>query len=141
MSISNPRSQQVLKYILSSTESSIAKIESIVVEVVREYGVSDARSADILVSLTEAVNNAIRHGNCLDVNKRVLVMCFVENQDLHLMISDEGIGFSPDGVPNPTRADCLHKNGGRGIHLMKHLADDIKYKDNGSCVHLVFFLT
>jgi serine/threonine-protein kinase RsbW len=80
-----------------------------------------------MVAVTESVNNAIRHGNKLDKNKSVFLSVNSEENQLKFTIEDEGPGFNPDTLPDPTAPENLDKLGGRGIFLMKHLSDQVHF--------------
>ena len=96
---------------------------------------------NMLVSLTEAVNNAIIHGNKLDEKKMVdLKMELGGNDMLRFTVHDEGVGFDFDKVPDPTEQENIEKAEGRGIYLIRHLADEVKYTDNGSTLEIHFNL-
>ena len=93
---------------------------------------------NILISLTEAVNNAIIHGNKEDESKFVIVNCEGRKQEVVITISDEGRGFNPHQVPDPTLPQNLECCGGRGVFIMKQLSDEIKFHDSGRTVEMKF---
>ncbi len=94
----------------------------------------------VLISTIEAVNNSIIHGNKLIPEKKVKVQVQVQEHRLHIFISDQGNGFDFYNVPDPTTPENLENIHGRGIFLMKSLADDIMFTDNGKTVELIFKL-
>ena len=89
------------------------------------------------VGLTEALSNAMLYGNAEDPEKRVRVEVCVGEADIRVRIRDEGNGFDPQGVPDPTAPPNLEKPGGRGIFLMRQLLDEVRFNDEGNCVTLV----
>lgn len=89
------------------------------------------------VGLTEAISNAMLYGNCEDPDKRVRVEVCLEDQAITVRVADEGSGFDPDQVPDPTAPANLEKPGGRGIFLMRQLLDEVRFNDRGNCVTLV----
>ncbi len=93
---------------------------------------------NILISLTEAVNNAMIHGNKLDERKAVLVTCKEKKRHIQFIISDEGNGFDPFKVPDPTSAERIATEGGRGVFLMRSLTDEIHFVDQGRTVKLTW---
>lgn len=93
---------------------------------------------NILISLTEAVNNAMQHGNRFDDNKNIVVSCLENTNRIQLTISDEGNGFDPKNIPDPTSADHLEVEGGRGVYLMQQLTDEMHFHDHGRTVELVW---
>jgi len=94
--------------------------------------------SNILISLTEAVNNAMIHGNQLDNRKTIVVSFKRQAHRIHLYISDEGSGFDPVKVPDPTSVEHLSEEGGRGVFLMKQLTDEIHFLDQGRTVQLMW---
>ena len=93
---------------------------------------------NILISLTEAVNNAIRHGNRFDDQKKIIVSYRKYAHQIRLIISDEGSGFDPFNLPDPTSEDHIEEEGGRGVFLMKQLTDELHFLDQGRTVELMW---
>ncbi len=92
------------------------------------------------VGLTEALSNAMLYGNCDDPSKRVLVEVMLEGGRLRARVTDQGAGFDPAAVPDPTTAENLTKQCGRGLFLMRQLLDEVSYNDRGNEVTLVLRL-
>jgi serine/threonine-protein kinase RsbW len=92
----------------------------------------------MLVAVTEAVNNAMQHGNKYDPDKKVNIAYEVDSEQIAFTISDEGHGFDYLNLPDPTDPENLEKPTGRGVFLMKHLADQIIFSENGRVVELYF---
>lgn len=125
---------------LASKPESIRKIERIVDLIDKKFNIDSETYTNILISLTEAVNNAILHGNCKDEEKYVHIKFKRVNDMLQFRVEDEGEGFNYKAIPNPTHPDNLDKCGGRGVFLMTQLCDRVKYHDNGSTVEMCFTL-
>ncbi|MFP3947622.1 MAG: ATP-binding protein [Longimicrobiales bacterium] len=89
------------------------------------------------VGLTEALSNAMLYGNREDPDKRVRVEVCVEESAVRVRVTDEGNGFDPGTVPDPTAPRNLEKPCGRGIFLMRQLLDDVRFNEEGNCVTLV----
>lgn len=123
---------------LVSDPKNIARVETFVEGLVDKYHISPDVYGNILISLTEAVTNAITHGNHNDVSKRVFVKLKKGKDRIAFLISDEGGGFNYDGLPDPTAPENLLKIGGRGVFLMKQLSDDVLFSENGSTVEIRF---
>lgn len=123
---------------LSSEPTSIAKVEQFVTKLVRRYRLDDDQHGNILISLTEAVNNAIIHGNCEDRDKQVSISLREGNNKLAIQVSDEGCGFDYKQVPDPTKEENLCKCGGRGVFLMQHLSDNLAFRNGGRTVEMQF---
>jgi serine/threonine-protein kinase RsbW len=109
-------------------------------EVSRDYQVSEDVFGNMLVSLTEAVTNAIVHGNNSDVSKSVKIQLEKAGNNFIIRVSDEGPGFDPNSLPDPTRGENLYKTGGRGVFLMQKLSDTMCFHNNGSTVEMLFKL-
>lgn len=125
---------------LSSEAKSIEKVELFVTKLVRRYRLNDDQHGNILISLTEAVNNAIIHGNCEDSSKKVSISLREAKDKLAIQVSDEGCGFDYKQVPDPTKEENICKCGGRGVFLMQHLSDKIAYRNGGRTVEMQFKL-
>jgi serine/threonine-protein kinase RsbW len=128
------------KLSLSSNPDSITALETYLQEIIKEYRLCETKYPDILISLTEAVNNAIIHGNKNDQNKKVVVNCKSKQSGIYFSINDEGNGFDPASVPDPTSLDKIECCGGRGVYIINALADKVAYKNNGRTVELFFNL-
>ncbi|MBU0765782.1 MAG: ATP-binding protein [Bacteroidetes bacterium] len=114
--------------------------EKLIDEISAEYNLSSEVYGNILVAIVEAVNNAILHGNKLNPEKFVHLSYLVDKNILSFIICDEGGGFDYSSVPDPTLDENLEKPHGRGIFLMKHLADEINFFRNGAEIELKFNL-
>ena len=127
----------------SSVPENLALVEKMVDEICSDYSINEDYYGNILISITEAVNNAIQHGNKYDPGKQVHVE-FDADSDMEFLsfkISDEGDGFDVSNLPDPTSPENLEKLSGRGIFLMKHLADSVGFSSDGSEVELNFKLS
>ena len=89
------------------------------------------------VSLAEALSNAMIYGNDRDPSKRVRVEVFLEAGSVTARVTDEGTGFDPQDVPDPTVPGNLLEDQGRGLFLMRELMDELRFNDCGNCVTLV----
>lgn len=123
---------------IESSISSLRIVENMIDDIMKNIGISQDNYGKILVSTLEAVNNAITHGNKLNPDKRVGIEISLKNKELNIKISDEGIGFRPDQVPDPTVPENIEALNGRGVFIMSKLADEISYSDIGSTVTMVF---
>jgi serine/threonine-protein kinase RsbW len=113
-------------------------VENAIDETTSEIGISQENYGKILVSALEAVNNAILHGNQSDPLKYVQMEIVYRNNELKIKVKDEGSGFIPGDVPDPTIAENLEVLNGRGVYLMTRLADKIKYSKKGNAVTMTF---
>lgn len=121
-----------------SKPENIAIVERLIDEMCEQHSVIEEHYGDILIAMTEGVNNAIVHGNKLDINKSVSVEYEKRGKDLFFRISDEGAGFDYENLPDPTAPENLERPNGRGVFLMRNLADECLFEDNGRVIELVF---
>jgi len=129
---------QADKLKLKSSPCQIVQMETFLKDVSKQYNLTADVYGNILISLTEAVNNAIKHGNKNDKNKFVKIRLKEKSDTLVFKISDEGNGFNPNNLPDPTALDRIEKDGGRGVYIMRCLCDNIKFQENGRTVILTF---
>lgn len=125
---------------ITSDPNNILKVEPYLQQVSTFYQISEERYPDILISLTEAVNNAILHGNKSDDSKYVRIALEENNSELAFSVSDEGTGFDPREIPDPTTPELIECCGGRGVFIISQLADRVVFKNNGSTVKIFFKL-
>jgi len=123
-----------------SIVDNIKIVESFIDNSRDEYNISDDLYGNILVAITEAVNNAIQHGNENDKEKTVRLTCNSGPSEISFIIEDEGKGFDFNTLPDPTSNENILKPNGRGIFLMKHLSDVLKFDAQGQKVEMVFYL-
>jgi serine/threonine-protein kinase RsbW len=123
---------------IESKLSNLRLIENIVDEITSEIGISYNSYGKILVSLLEAVNNAIIHGNSSEPDKFVDVSISYKKPKLSISVKDQGKGFAPEGVPDPTMPENIEEANGRGVFIMSRLADNIKYSKKGNTVTMIF---
>jgi len=113
-------------------------VEKIIDDLRATYDVSEDMFGNMLVAITEAVTNAIYHGNKSDPAKKVHIQYQIKDNNLSFVVADEGPGFDYYNLPDPTAPENLEKECGRGIFLMKHLTDQLIFADNGRVVELNF---
>lgn len=126
------------KISIKSDIENLTVIESMVDTLSKRLGVSDDVYGKILVSTVEAVNNAILHGNRGDVTKNVTVEMAADGNIFEVFVKDEGEGFDYNKLPDPTKPENIENLHGRGVFLMRHLADSIEFNDSGSEVRMKF---
>ncbi len=117
----------------------IRMIESFIDNAKENFQMDDDIYGNIMISVTEAVNNAINHGCSGNPKLNVFLTLLVDNNAVKFRIKDEGTGFDYSEVPDPTKPENLEKPTGRGIFLMKHLADEVSFHENGTLVELCFY--
>ena len=90
----------------------------------------------IRLALEEALVNAIKHGNNLDKSKKVHIAYGVRPERFDIRIMDEGPGFDPEDVPDPTAFENLERPCGRGLMLMRHYMNEVSFGPRGKPVHM-----
>ncbi len=125
---------------IHSSSEGIADLEIYVKSLFVKYELKHDLYPNILISLTEAVNNAIKHGNRSDHSKVVYVETHKGFDRVCCIITDEGRGFDHQSLPDPTLPENIEKIGGRGVFLMQQLSDHIKFLNNGSTVEMQFMI-
>ena len=125
---------------IPSLSDNIRIIESFIDNAKDKFHLNDDIYGNIMISVTESVNNAIKHGNQSDVSRNVSISLTLNESQISFKVEDEGPGFDYDNLPDPTAPENIEKPGGRGIFLMKHLADEMIFSNNGSVVELVFYI-
>jgi serine/threonine-protein kinase RsbW len=123
-----------------SSFDNINLVERFVVEICERHNIQEDNFGNILIAVTEAVNNAIQHGNNLDPDKNIDLEFDAETDKICFTVSDEGRGFNYHSLPDPTEPENIEKPHGRGVFLMKNLADSVDFYDNGRQVKLYFNL-
>ncbi len=124
---------------IPSIMENIRIVESFIDNTKDVYDINDDIYGNIMISVTEAVNNAIKHGNKEVPEKKVtLALSFRENA-VSFVIEDQGEGFDYTKLEDPTAPENIDKPGGRGIFLMKHLADEVHFTQEGRTVELIFY--
>ena len=126
--------------IISSKPENIAEVENFLEQVREDFEIPDEVFGNILVAMTEAVNNCIIHGNLKDPSKNVVVEAVGKNDAVVFRAADEGTGFDHQHLPDPTAPENLEKTTGRGVFLMRQLSDSLTYTNGGATVEMVFNL-
>jgi serine/threonine-protein kinase RsbW len=124
--------------VLPSDTAFLAEVDEFIESKLVDAGVSSSLTADLAISITEIVNNAILHGNKNDPGKLVTVQLKFDREDVEVRIKDEGKGFKPDSIPNPIDESNLLNQVGRGIFIVRSLMDsvDFQFTDDGTEVIL-----
>ncbi|MDR2886734.1 MAG: ATP-binding protein [Bacteroidales bacterium] len=123
--------------IASDTEN-LRIVEKAIDDITASENISYTCYGKIMVSVMEAVNNAVVHGNKSQPGKFVDVSLKCEEDKLTVTIRDEGPGFVPNEIPDPTLPENIEKDSGRGVFLMKKLADEVRFSEKGNEVILEF---
>lgn len=123
---------------IQSDISKLQEVERLIDESLGGLELAKAIYGNVLISVTEAVNNSIIHGNNQDVNKYVNIAVNRDDDFITFQIEDEGTGFQFEDIPDPTSPENIQSLNGRGIFLMKQLSDEIDFRENGKIVEMKF---
>jgi serine/threonine-protein kinase RsbW len=127
--------------ILSNSES-LTKVETFVDEICEDYYITNSYYGNILMAILEAVKNAIIHGNKKNPEKQVRLSFKSVPNGLCFTIKDQGDGFDFRNVPSPIEVgDGLTENIGKGIFLIRSLADQVSYNSKGNVIEIIFFIS
>lgn len=125
---------------IPSLIDNIRIIESFIDNAKEKFFLDDDIYGNIMIAVTESVNNAITHGNRGNKDKNVSLTLQMDDEFIKFTIEDEGEGFDYNDLPDPTAPENIEKPGGRGIFLMRNLSDEVKFFENGKKVELTFYL-
>ena len=125
---------------IPSIKENVSVVESFIENVGEKIKIEETIYGNVLVSVTEAVNNAIVHGNKEDKNKKVRLGIKQNKKSVRFIVEDEGMGFDHNTLPDPTNPKNIEKVKGRGIFLIKSLSDKTTFKQGGRVVEMLFKL-
>ena len=123
---------------IPSRAENIILVERMIEDVCDLYNIGQDYYGNILIAITEAVNNAIYHGNQANPTKNIDIFFKSTPDHVSFIIKDEGLGFNFNILPDPTNPENIDKPNGRGVFLMRNLADKVSFEDNGATVILDF---
>jgi serine/threonine-protein kinase RsbW len=113
-------------------------VESLIDRICNQCGVSEDAYGNVLISVTEAFNNALIHGNKMVNELEVAVAVAEDHSELCFAVKDQGAGFDFVNIDDPTSPENIEKENGRGIYLMRHLADEVVFTNGGREVNIYF---
>jgi len=123
---------------IESKMTNMRIVENAIDEITTSLGIKADDYGKILVATLEAVNNAITHGNKANPDKIVDVEIIYEKDQMLVKVTDEGPGFDPSTIPDPTKPENIEELSGRGVFLMSKLADVIDFNEKGNSVTMTF---
>lgn len=126
------------KVSIPSELASVSVVESLIDRVCDALGVHEDAYGNILIAVTEAVNNAVIHGNRFQKELNIDVEVLDLETKLCFSVKDEGKGFDFTNLPDPTAPENLEKENGRGIFLIRNLADELSFDEGGRIVNIFF---
>ena len=119
---------------LKSTFEESERIPAFVDDLQSKSSLSEEEASTLMLLLSEAVTNAIEHGNMNDESKHVDVQILIDDSAITNTVTDEGEGFDPSTLKNPLKEENLMAVGGRGIFLIRELSDEIEFEDEGRTI-------
>ncbi|EHQ27614.1 ATP-binding protein [Mucilaginibacter paludis] len=138
MEQANIRTGELFTLQLPSEMESLTSLENLIEELADKYQIGEDTFANMMTCLNEAFVNAIVHGNKLDANKKVIINADVDKRRIVWTITDEGTGFDFNNLPDPTAPENLENLTGRGVYIVKQLADQCVFNKAGNEIELHF---
>ena len=138
MTEANVQTSELYTLQLPSKPESITLLEALIEKIADKHSISEDTFANMMTCLNEIAINAIVHGNKLDESKKVIVNAEVEPKRVIWTVTDEGPGFDYDHLPDPTAVENLENLTGRGVFIVKQLADQCIFNSTGNEVELHF---
>jgi len=126
------------RLVIPSDLSNVSLVESLIDKVCADLNIPEDAYGNVLIAVTEAVNNAIIHGNMFNSSKRVTIEVIHDDASFVFRIMDEGNGFDFMHLPDPTSPENIEKENGRGIFLIQNLSDCLNFEDNGKIAVITF---
>ena len=126
------------KLTIASDLTNLSLVESLIDKVCASLSIDEDLYGNILIAVTEAVNNAIIHGNKFSSDLQVLIDVLEDDKTFQFRITDFGTGFDFENLPDPTAPENIEKENGRGIFLIKNLSDDLEFSDGGKVATILF---
>jgi serine/threonine-protein kinase RsbW len=123
---------------LREQRESIERLQSEVSDALLRHGFGDAAAFAIRLALEEALVNGFRHGNRGDPTKTVTVRCAIDDAEAEVDVTDQGEGFDPSSVPDPTAEENIEIPSGRGIMLMRAYMSVVEYVPPGNRLRIVY---
>ncbi len=125
-------SEQTFRLLLNSTYDESEKVPDFVTKIQVKCNIDDDTTGTLMLLLSEAVTNAIVHGNKLDPAKTVNIEVHINEKQIISTVKDQGEGFKPEEAANPLDEENLLKSSGRGIFLMQQLSEHVDYEEDGT---------
>ena len=110
-----------------SNLSLVPEIQDFVIKKISKF-IPSEKSDAVLLAISEAISNGIKHGNKSDENKKLKIIIELSDEAVFITVQDEGKGFKFDSVPDPTNPENIMKESGRGIFIMRNVADNLSYE-------------
>ena len=121
---------------IPNTNADAARVQAEVVEAIQQHGYKREAVFAVRLALDEALVNAVKHGNQNDPAKTILIDFEINDQRLIVQVEDQGTGFAPEDLPDPTAEENLSRPNGRGVMLMRAYMTEVDFNDQGNRVIL-----
>lgn len=129
-----------IQYIIPSRLDELSQIEKLTGEIAQRMDFSKDQTDNLSIAVTEAVGNAIVHGNKKNINKKVWILFNLKKNQVDVLVKDEGKGFDPDKLDDPLHPENIMKENGRGIFILKALVDAVSFSFSPSGTTVKFSL-
>ncbi len=131
-----PGSSSRVEVVIPSDPAEARRVQDEIEQLLRAHQASEKEIFGIRLALEEALVNAIKHGNQMDRSKKVSVVSEVQSGRVEIHITDEGNGFDPGDVPDPTAVENIERPCGRGLMLMRHYMNEVSFNGRGNSVRM-----
>lgn len=125
---------EILK--IKSDKNELSKVELFLSNYFKKRHIDQNNFNKVLLCVSEAIINAIQHGNKYDITKNVTVKILFDIDSFYIEIKDEGVGFDYNCIKDPTITEYIKRESGRGLHIIRSLCDTLEVKENGTCISL-----
>ncbi|UCF62971.1 MAG: ATP-binding protein [bacterium] len=123
--------------VISSNQNELFKVENLSNRISKKVSLSEGKSDNLAIVLTELVNNAILHGNKSQPHKTVTITVTYFKSNVKVSVKDQGNGFNPSQLKDPRDPENLWKEGGRGIFLVKNLVDEVEFNPSKEGMEII----
>lgn len=125
------------KMVIPSKLTELTKVQETVIGLVQKHGFNKDEVFAVRLALDEAVSNAIVHGNKNDPAKKVTIQYDVDDETVRIDVSDQGCGFCPENLPDPTLEENLASPRGRGVMLIEAYMTEVHYNKKGNRISML----
>lgn len=126
-----PREVSHERIVIPSEPMQLSRVESVILSRLETLNYGERATFAVRLALEEAVVNAIKHGNRMDKAKRVTITYSVDDRECQISVEDEGPGFDPGAVPDPTAEENIERPSGRGLMLIRAYMDEVAHSNQG----------
>ncbi|MCZ7603696.1 MAG: ATP-binding protein [Melioribacteraceae bacterium] len=117
----------ILTKAIPSDPDLMPEVEELVLQAAETAGLNEDKYNNIALAVAEAISNSMKHGNKNDKSKMVFITVNADDKKMVVILKDQGEGFDPALIPDPTKPENILKDSGRGVHIMRSLLDDLRF--------------